>query len=75
MIGGSFAGLSAAMYVARGRRRVFIPDAESPRNRFAANSRGFFAQDGRGYMSMAISHATFRARCCLTSDSNPTAYQ
>ncbi len=46
IIGGSFAGLSAAMYVARARRSVCIVDAGSPRNRFAAHSHGFFAQDG-----------------------------
>lgn len=46
IIGGSFAGLSAAMYVARARRTVLVVDAGSPRNRFAAHSHGFFAQDG-----------------------------
>ena len=45
-IGGSFAGLSAAMYIARARRSVCIIDTGSPRNRFAAHSHGFFAQDG-----------------------------
>lgn len=46
IIGGSFAGLSAAMYLARGRRSVCIVDTGSPRNRFAAHSHGFFGQDG-----------------------------
>ena len=46
IIGGSFAGLSAAMYIARARRTVCIVDTGSPRNRFAAQSHGFFAQDG-----------------------------
>lgn len=46
IIGGSFAGLSAAMYVARARRSVCVVDAGSPRNRFAEHSHGFFAQDG-----------------------------
>jgi len=46
IIGGSFAGLSAALYVARARRRVCIIDTGFPRNRFAAHSHGFFAQDG-----------------------------
>lgn len=46
IIGGSFAGLSAAIYLARGRRSVCIIDTGSPRNRFAAQSHGFFAQDG-----------------------------
>jgi thioredoxin reductase len=46
VIGGSFAGLSAAMYIARARRSVCVVDAGFPRNRFAAHSHGFFAQDG-----------------------------
>lgn len=46
IIGGSFAGLSAATYLARGRRTVCIVDAGRPRNRFAAHSHGFLAQDG-----------------------------
>lgn len=46
VVGGSFAGLSAATYVARARRTVLVVDAGSPRNRFAAHSHGFFAQDG-----------------------------
>lgn len=46
IIGGSFAGLSAAMYVARARRSVCVVDTGLPRNRFAAQSHGFFAQDG-----------------------------
>ena len=46
IIGGSFAGLSAAMYIARARRSVCIIDTGSPRNRFATHSHGFFTQDG-----------------------------
>ena len=46
IIGGSFAGLSAAMYIARGRRSVCVIDTGAPRNRFAQQSHGFFAQDG-----------------------------
>src|ERR671933_569262 len=46
IIGGSFAGLSAALYIARARRSVCIIDTGSPRNRFAAQSHGFLAQDG-----------------------------
>ncbi|MGZ8376935.1 MAG: NAD(P)/FAD-dependent oxidoreductase [Gemmatirosa sp.] len=47
VIGGSFAGLSAAMQLARARRRVLVIDAGLPRNRFAAASHGFLGQDGR----------------------------
>lgn len=46
VIGGSFAGLSAATYIARGRRSVAVIDAGSPRNRFADHSHGFLTQDG-----------------------------
>jgi thioredoxin reductase len=47
VVGGSFAGLSAATQVARARRRVLVIDAGQPRNRFAAHSHGFLGQDGR----------------------------
>lgn len=46
VIGGSFAGLSAAIHIARARRSVCVIDAGHPRNRFADTSHGFFAQDG-----------------------------
>lgn len=59
IIGGSFAGLSAAMYLARGRRSVCIVDAGAPRNRFAAHSHGFFAHDGSEPATML---ATARAQ-------------
>jgi len=47
VIGGSFAGLSAAMQLARARRKVLVLDAGKPRNRFAPASHGFLGQDGR----------------------------
>lgn len=47
VIGGSFAGLSAAMQLVRARRRVLVIDADLPRNRFARTSHGFFGQDGK----------------------------
>lgn len=47
VVGGSFAGLSAAMQLARARRRVLVIDAGQPRNRFAEASHGFFGQDGK----------------------------
>jgi thioredoxin reductase len=46
IVGGSFAGLSAAMQLARARRKVCVVDTGAPRNRFAAASHGFFGQDG-----------------------------
>ncbi|MFT7722978.1 MAG: NAD(P)/FAD-dependent oxidoreductase [Roseateles sp.] len=47
VIGGGFAGLSAALYLARARRQVCVIDAGSPRNRFTDASHGFLGQDGR----------------------------
>ncbi|MBI2260523.1 MAG: NAD(P)/FAD-dependent oxidoreductase [Caulobacterales bacterium] len=46
IVGGSFAGLSAATQLARARRSVLLVDAGRPRNRFAAASHGFLGQDG-----------------------------
>lgn len=47
IVGGSFAGLSAAMQLARARRRILLIDAALPRNRYAAHSHGFLGQDGK----------------------------
>lgn len=47
VVGGSFAGLSAAMQLARARRRVLVVDNGLPRNRFAKKSYGFLGQDGK----------------------------
>lgn len=46
VVGGSFAGLAAALYIARARRSVCVIDSGLPRNRFAAHSHGFLGQDG-----------------------------
>ncbi|MDC8015215.1 NAD(P)/FAD-dependent oxidoreductase [Tahibacter soli] len=46
VVGGSYAGLSAAMQLARANRSVCVLDTGTPRNRFAAASHGFFGQDG-----------------------------
>ena len=46
VIGGSFAGLAAATYIARARRSVVVIDTGLPRNRFAEHSHGFLAHDG-----------------------------
>jgi thioredoxin reductase len=47
VIGGSFAGLAAAMQLVRARRRVFVIDAGQPRNRFSYAAHGFLGQDGQ----------------------------
>lgn len=46
IVGGGFAGLAAATYLARGRRTVRVLDTGKPRNRFAAQSHGFLGNDG-----------------------------
>ncbi|MBO9738340.1 NAD(P)/FAD-dependent oxidoreductase [Xanthomonas axonopodis pv. begoniae] len=46
IIGGSYAGLSAALQLARARRRVLLVDSGRRRNRFADTSHGFLGRDG-----------------------------
>lgn len=46
IIGGSYAGMAAALQLVRARRSVLIVDAGQRRNRFAAHSHGFLTQDG-----------------------------
>lgn len=46
VVGGSYAGQSAALQLARARRAILIIDGGKRRNRFAEASHGFLAQDG-----------------------------
>jgi thioredoxin reductase len=46
IIGGGAAGLSAALILARARRRVLVLDAHEPRNRFAPHMHGVLSRDG-----------------------------
>jgi thioredoxin reductase len=46
VVGGSYAGQSAALQLARARRRVLVIDAGLRRNRFAQHSHGFLGRDG-----------------------------
>lgn len=46
VIGGSYAGMAAALQLARARRKVTVIDAGQRRNRFANHSHGFLGQDG-----------------------------
>lgn len=45
IIGGSFAGLAAALQLGRARRKVTVLDTGLPRNRFAGYSHGLLGQD------------------------------
>ena len=47
IVGGSYAGLAAALQLGRARRRVLVIDAGQRRNRFAKESHGFLSQDGQ----------------------------
>ena len=47
VVGGSYAGLSAAMQLSRARRRVLVVDSGLPRNRFSKAAHGFLGQDGK----------------------------
>lgn len=47
VIGGSYAGLSAALALARARKRVLVIDAGQRRNRFAHAAHNLIGQDGR----------------------------
>ncbi|HEX2516102.1 MAG TPA: NAD(P)/FAD-dependent oxidoreductase [Chloroflexota bacterium] len=46
VVGGSIAGLSAALVLGRARRRVLVCDAGRPRNAVSAGVHGFFTRDG-----------------------------
>lgn len=46
VVGGSFAGLSAAMQLVRARRKVMLIDAGQPRNRRSPAVHGFLGLDG-----------------------------
>ena len=46
VIGAGPAGLSAALYLARGRRSVLVCDDGAPRNRQVIHSHGFLTRDG-----------------------------
>lgn len=66
IIGASFAGLSAAIMLARARRRVVLVDDGLTRNRFSAHSHGFLGQDG-------VAPAEIRAKGLAEVLAYPTA--
>lgn len=52
IVGGAFAGLAAATYLGRARRRVLVIDAGKPRNRDAEEAHGYLGYDGRPPLSI-----------------------
>ncbi|WP_407360457.1 NAD(P)/FAD-dependent oxidoreductase [Microbacterium sp. LBN7] len=62
VIGGGAAGLSAALILARARRRVLVLDAQEPRNRFAPHMHGVLSRDGYSPLDLvADGHREVRA--------------
>jgi thioredoxin reductase len=53
VVGGSYAGMAAALQLVRGRRNVFVLDAGRRRNRFAGTSHGVLGQDGKAPSEIA----------------------
>lgn len=47
VIGGSFAGLTSAVFLGRARKNVLVFDAGEPRNRFSTHSHGVLALEGK----------------------------
>jgi thioredoxin reductase len=58
IVGGSYAGLSAGLQLARARRSVLVIDEGLRRNRFAASSHGFLGHDGRAPGAIAADGRT-----------------
>jgi len=54
VVGGSYAGLAAALQLARARRKVLIVDAGRRRNRFAKSAHGFLGYDGSSPEAIAL---------------------
>jgi len=53
IIGGSYAGISAATQLGRARRKVLVIDGGERRNRFAQSSHGFLTRDGTAAAEIA----------------------
>ncbi|WP_312326022.1 NAD(P)/FAD-dependent oxidoreductase [Stenotrophomonas sp.] len=79
IVGGSFAGLSAAMMLARARRSVLVVDSGLPRNRFSSHSHGVLGLDGiagsdllRQAKAQLLDYSTVRWATDTVIDAKPT---
>ncbi|MBL0841040.1 NAD(P)/FAD-dependent oxidoreductase [Pseudomonas mediterranea] len=54
IIGGSFAGLAAALQLGRARRKVTVLDIGRPRNRFAGHSHGLLGHDHKPPLDILV---------------------
>ncbi|OEZ01608.1 MULTISPECIES: NAD(P)/FAD-dependent oxidoreductase [Stenotrophomonas] len=79
IVGGSFAGLSAAMMLARARRSVLVVDSGLPRNRFSSHSHGVLGLDGiagsdllRQAKAQLLDYSTVRWATETVIDAQPT---
>lgn len=54
IIGGSFAGLAAALQLGRARRKVTVLDTDRPRNRFAGHSHGVLGHDHKPPLDILV---------------------
>jgi thioredoxin reductase len=53
IVGGSYAGMSAALQLVRARRNVLVIDAGAPRNRNAVAAHGFLGREGMAPSAIA----------------------
>jgi thioredoxin reductase len=75
VVGGSYAGLSAALQLGRARRSVLVLDAGRRRNRFASHAHGFLGHDGESPEAIAakgraevLAYPTARLRDATVSE-------
>ena len=54
IIGGSFAGLAAALQLGRARRKITVLDTGLPRNRFAGHSHGLLGHDHKPPLDILV---------------------
>ncbi|MBB5410519.1 thioredoxin reductase [Paraburkholderia sp. HC6.4b] len=54
IVGGSFAGLAAALQLGRARRKVTVLDTGRPRNRFAGHSHGLLGHDHKPPLDILV---------------------